>query len=282
MARRTQRIAPAPGVYSTSTGTAELVPHRDDPGLWTVLVNGVPSSSVRPDDPARLDFEYLQYMAVCLSVQPPQPPHPLSVLHLGGAACALAWALETVRPGSEQVVLEIDEELVRLVRLWFDLPRSPRLRIQAVDARAGLARRRDASADAVVRDAFDGSTTPEHLSTLEATQDVRRVLRPSGIYLANVADRPPLQVLRREIATVAAVFEHTAVIAETAMLRGRRYANAVVLGSSTPVPVVALGRALAATGVSVRVVHGERLRDLVAGSPPYRDLRQAGDPPPEL
>ena len=272
MARRTQRIAPAPGVYSTSTGTAELVPHRDDPGLWTVLVNGVPSSSVRPDDPARLDFEYLQYMAVCLSVQPPQPPQPLNVLHLGGAACALAWALETVRPGSEQVVLEIDEELVRLVRLWFDLPRSPRLRIQAVDARAGLARRRDASADAVVRDAFDGSTTPAHLSTLEATQDVRRVLRPSGIYLANVADRPPLQVLRREIATVATIFEHTAVIAETAMLRGRRYANAVVLGSSTPVPVVALGRALAATGVSVRVVHGERLRHLVAGSPPYRDL----------
>ncbi len=266
------RAVPVPvaGSHPVDTGTAVLVRHTDDPGLWTLVVNGVPSSSLRPDDPARLDFEYLQQISDVLDAVTPAPA-PLRVLHLGGAGCALPWALDTTRPGSQQVVLEVDAALSALVRQWFDLPRSPRLRIQAADARDGLAARREDSADAVVRDVFDGDTTPHRLCTVEMAQAVRRVLAPGGLYLANVADRPPLGTLRSEVATAAEVFPHVALVAETAMLRGRRYANAVLVASDVPVPHDAVQRRVQRSGLSLRVLHGRKLDDLVAGARPLRD-----------
>ena len=205
-----------------------------------------------------LDFEYLRWMADVLDVAWPAD-EPLDVVHLGGAACALPRYVEAVRPGSRQVVIEVDGELARLVRDWFDLPRSPRLRIQVADAREGLARRRDASAHAVVRDVFAGGSTPAHVTTAQFARDVARVLRPDGVYLANVADAPPLRGLRAELATVASVFSHTVLIAETAMLRGRRYANAVVVAGHRPLPLTALQRRVSSGAVAARLVHGERL-----------------------
>lgn len=259
------------GTYPVDTGEAVLARSRHDPELWTLSVNGVPSSAVHTGDPTRLEFEYLQLLAHALALHPRPEPTPLDVVHLGGAACALPWALELARPGSSQVVAELDAELARLVRTWFPLPRAPRLRLQVGDARTVLASRRDASADAVVRDVFAGAVTPHHVTTRSFVADAARVLRLDGLYLSNVAERPPLTVLRAEIATAAAVFEQVGMVAETGMLRGRRYANAVLVGSRRPVPWDHLQRAVGRTGLALRVVHGERLTRLVAGAAALED-----------
>jgi len=257
---------PAAGRYPTSSGEAELVADPSDPGRWTLLVNGVPSSPVRIDDPTVLEFEYLRWMADVVDLAWPEGA-PLTVVHLGAAACTLPRYVEATRPGSSQVAVEVDGELARLVRSWFALPRSPRLRIQVADAREGLARRRDASADVVVRDVFAGDTTPAHLTTSEFVADAARVLADGGVYLANVADSPPLGLLRAELATLVRVFDHTALVAETSMLRGRRYANAVLIGSRRPLPLAELGRRVSSGAAVARLVHGARLSDLAAARP---------------
>ncbi|MFP5335433.1 MAG: spermidine synthase [Actinomycetes bacterium] len=268
----TRRSGPRAGTYPIATGTAELVPDRTDPAMWTLWVNGVPSSPVHLDDPRVLDFEYLQWMADVLDVA--GPPGPVDVVHLGGGACALARHVDAVRPGSRQVVVELDAELARRAREWFDLPRAPRLRLQTGDAREGLARRRDASADAVVRDAFAGDRTPGHLTTAEFLRDVRRVLRPDGLYLANVAGGAGdagARVLREEAATAGAVFGHVALLAEPAALRRRRWANAVLVASAEALPVRDLVRRASSGAVPARLVHGDALTDLVAGARPRHD-----------
>jgi spermidine synthase len=267
-----RRPGPVEGTFPVSTGTAQLVRDRSDPQVWTLFVNGVPSSPVHLGDPTVLDFEYLRWMADVLEVAAPAvPPAPLDVVHLGGAACALPRHVEAVRPGSRQVVVELDAELVRLVREWFALPRSPRLRLQTGDAREGLARRRDASADAVVRDVFAGDRTPEHLTTAELVADAARVLRPGGLYLANVADSGALAVLRAEVATLRTVFPHVAMVAEPAAMRRRRWANAVLVGSGSPLPLRELVRRASSGAVRARLVHGEALDDFVAGARPLHD-----------
>lgn len=273
---------PVAGTYPISTGTARLVPDRSDPDLWTLYVNGVPSSPVHLRQPAVLEFEYLQWMADVLDVAAAAPaPEPLDVVHLGGGACSLARHVEAVRPGSRQVVVELDEALAGLVRDWFDLPRSPRLRLQTGDARERLAARRDASADAVVRDVFAGDRTPRHLLTREFVADAARVLRPEGLYLANVADSGTLQTLRAEVATLRQVLPHTAVIAEPSALRRRRWGNAVLVGSRRPLPVPLLVRRASSAAVPSRVVHGEALADFVAGARPLADSPSpAAGPPP--
>jgi hypothetical protein len=66
------------------------------------------------------------------------------------------------------------------------------------------------------------------------------------------------------------------VIAETSVLRGRRYGNTVVVAGSRPLhPQV--GRDVLRTGLALRVVHGPRLVQLAQGG---RVLGRQQDPDP--
>ncbi|WP_235523454.1 spermidine synthase [Cellulomonas sp. Root485] len=254
------------------TGTVELVRDLDDPDGVTVLVNGVPSSYLDLVDPTRLVFEYMQQMAAVIDRVGPAGG-PLDVVHLGAAGCALARALDAERPGSRQLAVELDTVLPELVRGWFDLPRSPALRIRAGDARAELSKLPDASADVVVRDVFAGDTTPDHVRTREMVAEVARVLRPGGVYLANCADRPPLAGAKAEGATLRAAFGDVAVIAEPGLLRGRGYGN-VVLAATDDADLLgspALARAVRSLPAPARLLHGDEVTAFVGNAVPYDD-----------
>jgi len=269
------------GPVPIDTGWVELVPDRGDPRSITVMVNGVPSSPVHLDDPGRLDFEYLQQMAVLVEALTPAGG-PLDAVHLGAAGCALPRWLEATRPGSRQLGVDIDAALLTLVRTWFDLPRSPRLRLRAGDAREVLAALPTASADVVVRDVFAGDRTPRSLTTAGFTAQVARVLRPGGLYLANCADRPPLALARAEAATVRSVLGEVALVVEPGMLRGRRYGNVVVAGLTVPargLTDAALARALRSLPVPVRLLQGAELDAFVGGAVVLSDPGGGPDAP---
>jgi spermidine synthase len=260
------------GPVETATGTVELVRHREDPTGVTVVLNGVPSSHLDLADPTRLEFEYMQQMAVVLD-RVREPGAPLRVLHLGAAGCTLARYVDATRPGSHQLAVELDATLAELVRTWFDLPRSPALRIRAGDARAELARRPAGASDVVVRDVFAGDTTPDHVRTVEFTRDVARALAPGGLYLANCADRPPLASARAEVATLREVFADVVAIAEPAQLKGRRYGNLVLGGCDTPglLGSADVARAIRSLPAPTRVLHGAELDAFVGDARPLHD-----------
>ncbi len=260
------------GPVPIATGTAELQRSPDDPDAVTLLVNGVPSSHLDLADPGRLDFEYMQQMAAVLE-HLPEGGGPLRAVHLGAAGCAMARWAHARFPGARQVAVDLDPVLVALVRDWFDLPRSPALRLRAGEARTELATLPDAGADAVLRDVFAGDRTPAHVTTEEFARDVARVLRPGGVYLANCADRPPLSLARAEAATLGAVFAHVGVVAEPGVLRGRRYGNLVVVGTDDPglLSGAGLARDLRSLPVPARLLVGTELRAFVGRTPPLRD-----------
>ncbi|NED61126.1 spermidine synthase, partial [Streptomyces sp. SID10244] len=83
------------------------------------------------------------------------------------------------------------------------LPRAPRLRIRVGDGREVLAGLTEQTRDVIIRDAFAAARTPRHLTTLEFTEQVRRVLAPDGLYLANCGDSRGLTLARAEVATAA-------------------------------------------------------------------------------
>lgn len=259
-----------------TTGTAEVRPDRENPRSVTLLVNGVPSSHLDLDDPTWLEFEYMQQMAVVIDQL---PPGPLDAIHLGAGACALPRWLDAVRPGSRQLAVDLDPVLLDLVRQWFDLPRSPRLRLRAQDARAALTGLPGESADVIVRDVFAGDETPAHVCTVEFLAEVARVLRPGGVYLANCADKPPLSRARAEVATARAVLADVALVAEPGQLKGRRYGNLVVagtrsLGAGPDLDGPVLSRMLRSLPVPVRLLHGGELQAFAGGAQVLRD-----DPP---
>lgn len=276
------------GPVTTSSGQVELVVDRDDPRALTVHVNGVPSSFIDLDDPRNVGFEYMEIMCAVIACA---PPGPLDVVHLGAAGCAMARFVDAERPGSRQIGVDIDARLLELARQWFDLPRSPRLRLRAGDARAELATLAPGSADVVVRDVFAGDRTPEHLVTGEFVDDVLRVLRPGGLYLVNCADRPPLTLARSEVATLRAALDRAersapdavrgelAVVSEPGLLKGRRYGNLVLVlrtPASGPPPVslgtAGLARALRSLAVPAHIlVTDEEISRFVGHATPSTD-----------
>ncbi|WP_438487848.1 spermidine synthase [Streptomyces sp. S186] len=280
MARsRRGRGGPESVTGTVGGGVAELRPDRDRPRGWTLLIDGAPQSHVDLDDPAHLEFSYQRRLGHIADLAAPAGA-PLRVVHLGGGALTLARYVAATRPRSTQQVVEIDAPLVDLVRARLPLERTWRIRVRGADARAGLARVPDGWADLVIADVFAGARTPAHLTSVEFVAEVRRALRPGGWYAANLADGPPLSFLRGQIATVHTVFPELALTAEPAVLRGRRFGNAVLLAADGPLPVAELTRRAAGDPHAGRVEHGRALRDFTGGAAPVTDAVAVASPAP--
>jgi hypothetical protein len=223
-------------------GRVEILADADRPGGWLLTVDRIRQSYVDLDDPTYLDFEYVQAMAEAIDAL---PEGPLAVTHVGGGGCTLARYVAATRPGSPQLVLEPDVEVTALVRAKLPLPPRSRIRVRAAGGRPGVSSLRTASADVLVLDAFSGGRVPQELTTLEFFTEVARVLRPSGIFLANIADGPPLVYSRRLAATVRSVLPTVLVTADPAVLKGRRFGNIVLAAGGSGLPVEAIRRAAA-------------------------------------
>jgi spermidine synthase len=251
-------------------GTAELVPELDRAGSWLLFIDGVPQSGVDLTDPGYLEFEYVRRIAHAADLAFP-PDEPLRALHLGGGALTLPRYLAHARPGSRQLVAEIDDELTALIRQHLPLPAGHRIRVRADDARAVTESIRPGSYDLVVADVYAGAVTPPHLTTAEFAAATARALRPGGLYAVNVAAGPAMDGARSAVATVRSVYKETAMIAEASVLRGRRRGNLVILGSDQPLPEAALARAAAGDPFPARLVTGQDLARFTAGAPVLTD-----------
>ncbi|SFD33946.1 Spermine/spermidine synthase [Streptomyces aidingensis] len=260
-------------------GTAELVPDPDHPDAWELLIDGAPQSHVDLAAPTRLAFEYQRRLGHAADLAAPAG-RPLAVLHLGGGALTLARYLAVTRPRSVQQAVEADTLLTGFVREHLPLPDGARIRVRGADARRALEKLPPGWADLVIADVFDGARTPAHLTTGEFLDAVRRVLRPGGWYTANVTDGPPLRHLRAQAATVQSRFGECALVADPAVLRARRFGNAVLVAADRPLPVAELTRRAASDPHPGRVLSGSGLRDFAAGAPVVTDTTATASPPP--
>jgi spermidine synthase len=252
------------------SGQAELVPDLSRTASWLLFIDGIPQSQVDLDDPGYLEFEYVRRIGHIVDLAFPAA-EPLRALHLGGGAMTLPRYIAHTRPGSRQLVAEIDTVLTELVRKHLPLPAGRRIRVRAGDARQVLESAAPASYDLVISDVFAGPRTPFHLTTAECAQATARALRPGGVYAVNVADGPPLEHARRAVATVRSVYKETCMIAEASVLRGRRLGNLVLAGSDQPLPWDGLRRATAGDPFPARVVEGAELARFASAAPVVTD-----------
>jgi hypothetical protein len=269
-------------------GSAELVPDLDRTDAWLLFIDGVPQSGVDLADPGYLEFEYVRRIAHVADLAFP-PGEPLRVLHLGGGALTLPRYLAHTRPGSRQLVAEIDDALTDLVRKHLPLPAGHRIRVRAADARAVVESVPSASYDLVIADVFAGAVTPAHLTTAEFAAAAARALRPGGVYAVNVAagvlspggaaPRGMSHGARSAVATIRSAYKETCMIAEASVLRGRRRGNLVIFGSDQPLPEAGLRRAAAGDPFPARVVTGDDLLRFISGTPVVTDAAVNADTP---
>jgi hypothetical protein len=249
--------APDPCDIETAYHCAQVVTDPDRPGGRTLYLNSARHSYVDLNDPRHLEFAYVKWIGAVADVMRPESA-PIEALHLGGGGFTVPRYVAATRPGSGQLVLELDAGLLRLDRAELGLRTGPDLRVRVGDARVNLAAEPTDRYDLVVGDAFGHLIVPWHLATRELATDVARVLRPDGLYAQNVIDYPPGRFIRSEVATVAAAFPYVALIAPQPAIDGETGSNFVILAGKAPLPLASLR-----TRVDVSVLSGAELTDYV-------------------
>lgn len=134
-------------------------------------------------DPERLVFEYAKMSFAGLLLN----PNPRRVLIAGLGGGSLPSALTTLFPEAQIDVIEIDQAVVNVAKEFFDFEETDQVSVIVNDARVYVKRAAllEKKYDLVILDAFTGDYIPEHLLTLEFLQEVRSIMAPDGVLVAN-------------------------------------------------------------------------------------------------
>ncbi|MGC5019763.1 fused MFS/spermidine synthase [Micromonospora sp. DT47] len=236
-------VAPNPCDVETAYHCARVETDPSRSTGRTLYLNSAQHSYVDLADPTHLEYAYTQWIGAVADVLAPTGRR-LDALHLGGGGFTMPRYLTATRPGTDNLVFEIDGELVDLDRRQLGVRTGPQLRAEVGDARILVGGESTDSRDFVVGDAFGHLVVPWHLATREMAAEVSRVLRPGGVYVQNVIDYPPDRFIRAELATVAAEFRTVALIAPAGAIAGEQGSNFLIVASDAPLPLDALRRRL--------------------------------------
>lgn len=280
MGRTRARDTEHPQARLDHGGVARIVPSAFTSG-FELIVDDTPQSHVDLDDPTHLHFEYVVRMGAVIDQL---PPGPLTAVHLGAGALTLPRYVEATRPGSRQQVIELEAPLAALVREHLPLPRGAAIRVRIGDARAGVQKLPPAltgTCDLVISDVYSGAQTPAHLTSIEFYRELRALLKPAGVLLVNVADGPGLAFARRQAATIAEVLPEVGVLADTQVLKGRRFGNLVIAASASPLPTDWLPRMLAAGPHPAKIAQGAEVLSFIQGARVVTDSDATASPRPD-
>ncbi|MBW0118262.1 fused MFS/spermidine synthase [Pseudonocardia abyssalis] len=241
-----------------------------------LVLDDLRHSYVDRADPAHLEFAYTQRFGGAIDAAFPAG-EPLRAVHVGGGGFTMPRWLAATRPGSTSTVLEVDQGVVDLGRRELGVGEIPALDVRVGDARTTLAELPDGSADLVVGDAFGARSVPWHLATTEFVDEVRRVLRPGGLYVLNIIDRDPRALLAAETATVAGRFVTVALLIRPDQLSPGSGGNAVLVASDRAPDLAALAATAAARGEPGSVLDDAATRALAADAPVLTDDRAPVD-----
>lgn len=177
-------------------------------------------------DSRRLVFNYtrMSFAGLLLNSQPKR----ILVAGLGGGT--IPTVMHELFADAHIDVLEVDDAVLRVARDFFDFREDERLVAHVVDARVFIKRAalRGVSYDYIVLDAFSGEYIPEHMLTREFLEEVRQILTPDGVVVANTFSTSRLY--DHESVTYQAVF------GEFFNFKQAGSGNRIILAQNKPLP----------------------------------------------
>ena len=134
-------------------------------------------------EPSKLIFDYTQMMLAGLYLN----PNPKRILITGEGGGTIPTALQEMFPDAQIDLVEIDKAVDSVARNYFGFKPSPKVRVTISDGRVFVKRAAadKPSYDLVFLDAFDADYIPEHMLTREFLQEVKSIMAPNGVIVAN-------------------------------------------------------------------------------------------------
>lgn len=180
------RIKAVPDLIYETESAYNFIQVLDDHGLRLLTVNeGQAYQSVYYPNTVRLGG-YWDLFLVTPYLTTPQPPR--SLLVVGLAAGTVTKQFAQVYPQIRMDGVEIDPEIVRVGREFFDM-QEKNLNVIVDDGRAAL-RKTNAQYDVIVVDAYRQPYVPFHLATVEYYQELAMHLTERGVIAINAARTP--------------------------------------------------------------------------------------------
>ncbi|HEX6365975.1 MAG TPA: fused MFS/spermidine synthase [Agromyces sp.] len=227
----------------------------------TLLVDGTAQSHVDLHDPTHLFFEYVRRIGHVLDTVR-STGEPIRVLHLGGGALTLPRYVAATRPGSSQVVVEHDAELVETVFDRLPAPEGADIEMLVVDARSALGTLAgEVPFDTVVVDLYARLDAPAFVDQPSFMSGCLSLVAPGGVVAVNVADAPGLTRLRAQTRALARADPDAELLVagDPSVLSGVEEGNVILLGAPDGVPHGMAARLEAAGPFPVAVLTGHRL-----------------------
>lgn len=217
---------------------ARIIPSDFDEG-WVLEIDGQIQSHVDPTRPDLLRFEYLRRIGNVLDMSWP-PGQPIRILHLGAGALTLVRYVQATRPGSDQTVIELDSEVVKLVTAELPLPSGTKLNVITGDARSDLQRFEEGHFDVIIVDIFTGHDTAVHLTETVFHHQALKRLNDRGVLLINIGDDEGLGFFAQQAEVLHNVARDAGLdgvwtLADASTLN-RRLAGNIVLAASADFP----------------------------------------------
>lgn len=158
-------------------------------------------SCIRLADPQRLVQPYSWGMLGALYAQP--EPHRVLIIGLGGGV--LPMALRRLYPAAQIDAVDLDPCVVKIAERYFGFAPDGHLHAYVDDGRMFVRKQGRAGVryDLILIDAFDQDYIPEHLLTVEFLAQVKAIMAPRGVLVANTFDGA---LTPYETATYQAVF----------------------------------------------------------------------------
>ena len=156
--------------------------------LESLVLDHLVHSYTDLSDPLYLEYEYIRIYEEMVRWQSSKRKSS-KVLFLGGGGYTFPRFIEAKYPKTEIEVVEIDPQIIRVSEEYLGISKKTKIRSINEDGRWFVMNCKEKeSYDFIFGDAFNDLSIPYHLTTKEFAAQLKRLLKPNGLLLANVID----------------------------------------------------------------------------------------------
>jgi spermidine synthase len=163
---------------------------RGDNGnpLESLVLDHLVHSYTDLSEPLYLEYEYIRIYEEMVRWQSSKR-ESFKVLFLGGGGYTFPRFIEAKYPKAEIDVVEIDPEITGVVKKYLGISQKTKIHSVNEDGRWFVMNcKTQGSYDFIFGDAFNDLSIPYHLTTKEFALQLKKLLKPDGLLLANVID----------------------------------------------------------------------------------------------
>jgi spermidine synthase len=222
---------------------------REGAPVRVLILDRLVHSFTSLDDPTVLVYVYERMYAEATALLA-QSHEPLRALFIGGGGYTFPRYMETLYPGSDLDVIEIDPGVTEVAYDRLGLSRDTMVTSFNEDARMFLKHSPEQEYDLILGDAFNDFSVPYHLTTKEFNDRVRAWLSEDGLYIVNIIDGPQGDFLRSYVYTMRQTFQYVYLAPTLTTWREAIRSTFVIIGADKPLDLDALGSITGGDGVS--------------------------------